>query len=104
MDPFELFLYSLVILLNSGGDPDPSGVVDMDVPRLGQSLAAFQQVGSFDPIWNNSISDDGGAALLLTGLESMNFTYPAFTYDELALPKMQLSSGSQKQMRNFQNG
>ncbi|ETI19269.1 hypothetical protein G647_09101 [Cladophialophora carrionii CBS 160.54] len=42
----------------------------------------------FNTQWNNSATDDGTAALIVSLIESLNTSYPSFTYDELALPSL----------------
>ena len=36
--------------------------------------------------WTNSVTDDGGAAILTSLTESSNLTYPVGTYEEIAIP------------------
>ncbi|KIW62904.1 hypothetical protein PV04_09793 [Phialophora macrospora] len=40
----------------------------------------------FNTSWTASATDDGTAALIISLTESLNTSYPSFTYDELALP------------------
>ncbi|KAK5078943.1 hypothetical protein LTR64_002637 [Lithohypha guttulata] len=42
---------------------------------------------SITPIWNNSVVDDGGAAILLSLTENLNLPYPQGTYEELYFPR-----------------
>ncbi|KAK4927734.1 hypothetical protein LTR66_016276, partial [Elasticomyces elasticus] len=54
----------------------------------GQHLTALD---TFDFGANHSVSDDKGAATMLNLIQH-NLTYPAFTWDELALPSLHINS------------
>jgi hypothetical protein len=61
---------------------------------LGTQDIVLQRMDTFDPTWSDSVFDDGGAAALLSDLEELNVSYPAYTWSELAVPTVQLSSMS----------
>jgi hypothetical protein len=42
----------------------------------------------FNTSWTTSATDDGTAALITSLTESLNTSYPSFTFDELALPSL----------------
>ncbi|KAK5453002.1 hypothetical protein LTS15_007151 [Exophiala xenobiotica] len=68
-----------------------SGLYTIDfVPTT--SAMQVQRTDSFSTTWQNSVLKDSGAAVLISLTESSNLTFPQFTYDELALPGLQLES------------
>jgi Protein of unknown function (DUF3433) len=56
--------------------------------------ATIQRLDQFHTVWNNSVGNDNSAAALTTLTESLNFTYPKFTYGELAFPTISLSAST----------
>jgi hypothetical protein len=55
----------------------------------------LQSADSFNPAWPNSVTNDGGAAVVASLTENLNLSYPPFTYGELAFPTLQsLTSAS----------
>lgn len=58
----------------------------------GTSSVTARRVDRFDPTWPDSVSDDGGAAILVTDMEILNLSFPSWTNSELAFPELQLSS------------
>lgn len=57
----------------------------------GPSPVTVRRVDQFDPTWSDSVSDDGGAAILLTDMEMLNLSFPSWTNFELAFPGIELS-------------
>lgn len=68
-----------------------SGLYTIDFVPTTSSLQV-QRTDSFSTSWQNSVLNDSGAAVLMSLTESSNLTFPQFTYDELALPGLQLAS------------
>ena len=56
--------------------------------------ATIQRLDQFHTVWNNSVGNDNSAAALTTLTESLNLTYPQFTYGELAMPSISLSAST----------
>lgn len=52
------------------------------------SAVSLKQLDKWNTNWTESSTDDRGAAVLLSLIESTNLSYPAFTYDELAFPTL----------------
>ncbi|OCT46426.1 hypothetical protein CLCR_01041 [Cladophialophora carrionii] len=65
-----------------------SGLYTID-PVPSSSATQLMRTDSFTTAWGNSVLNDSGAAVLLSLSESLNLTYPRFTYEELALPRLQ---------------
>jgi hypothetical protein len=53
-----------------------------------------QRLDQFHTVWKNSVGNDNSAAALTTLTESLNLTYPKFTYEELAFPTIGLSAST----------
>lgn len=49
------------------------------------------QVDQFSLDWTNSLNNDSNAGTTIALIEKFNLSYPKFTYDELAFPKIRLS-------------
>ncbi|KAJ0109415.1 hypothetical protein J7T55_000340 [Diaporthe amygdali] len=58
----------------------------------GPSPVTVRRVDRFDPTWPDSVSDDGGAAVLVTDMEVLNLSFPSWTNSELTFPEIQLPS------------
>ena len=52
----------------------------------------LQRLDQFDPTWPDSVRNDGGAAVLISGFEMLNLSYPSFIYDELAISRIRVDS------------
>ncbi|EXJ91399.1 hypothetical protein A1O1_04511 [Capronia coronata CBS 617.96] len=84
------FLSSVAALLGSLLTIIVSGLLVID--RVGTSKpAALQILDSFNTTWTNSVANDTSAAVVVSLIEAANLSYPASTYGELALPKVQLA-------------
>lgn len=57
----------------------------------GSSDIYLQQIDQFNLSWTHSVINDSDAGTMFALIENSNFSYPKFTYDELALPTIQLS-------------
>ncbi len=77
--------------------PLVSGLYIVEVSP-GPSVVDLQRIDQFDPTWPDSVSDDGGAAVLLSDFAMLNLSYPPWTSSELAVPKLQLSLTSLDQI------
>lgn len=62
--------------------PDSSGI-------------SVQRVDHFNLSWTNSVNNDSNAGTMFALTEKYNLSCPRFTYDELALPTIQLSDQNQ---------
>ncbi|KAK7973413.1 hypothetical protein PG988_007547 [Apiospora saccharicola] len=51
----------------------------------------IERADTFSPAWPDSLSHDGGAAVLLTSFEMLNLSFPSLTNEEFALPRLHLS-------------
>lgn len=58
----------------------------------GSSDVSLQQTDRFNLSWTNSVNNDSNAGTMFASIENSNISYPTFTYDELALPTVQLSN------------
>ena len=58
----------------------------------GSSSISIQRVDQFNLSWTNSVNNDSNAGTMFALIEKFNLSYPKFTYDELALPTIQLSN------------
>ncbi len=56
----------------------------------GFSGISVQQVDQFNLSWTNSVNNDSHAGTMFALIEKFELSYPRFTYDELALPTIQL--------------
>ncbi|KAK5083704.1 hypothetical protein LTR05_006208 [Lithohypha guttulata] len=65
-----------------------SGLYNVQTISLAASLNV-QPRNSFYPVWNDSATQDNGAALIATLTENLGFADPAGTHDELAFQNMQ---------------
>ena len=57
----------------------------------GYSGVSVRQADQFNLSWTDSVSNDSNAGNIFALIEKFQFSYPKFTYDELALPTIQLS-------------
>lgn len=57
----------------------------------GSSGVSVQQVDQFNLNWTNSVNNNSIAGSMFALVEKFNLSYPKFTYDELALPTVQVS-------------
>ncbi|KIW86029.1 hypothetical protein Z517_01423 [Fonsecaea pedrosoi CBS 271.37] len=55
---------------------------------------SLTQVDSFDLQWQNSFSNDNGAAAITNLIMHQNFSYPQFTYEGLVFPKLSLNNSA----------
>ena len=62
---------------------------------LGSSGISVLQIDQFNLNWTNSVNNDSNAGTTFALIEEFNFAYPKFTYDELALPAIQLPDQNQ---------
>lgn len=62
---------------------------------LGSSGISVLQVDQFNLNWTNSVNNDSNAGTMFALIEEFNLSYPKFTYDELALPAIQLPDQNQ---------
>lgn len=62
----------------------------------GSSGISIQQVDQFNLNWTNSVNNDSNAGTMFVLVEEFNLSYPKFTYDELALPTVQLPSQNEE--------
>ncbi|KAK8880092.1 hypothetical protein PGQ11_001386 [Apiospora arundinis] len=62
-----------------------------------------ERVETFNPMWSDSLSHDGGAAALLTSFEMLNLSFPGLTNEEFALPRFQLSEPDMRRVQNSSN-
>ncbi|KAK8029539.1 hypothetical protein PG993_010830 [Apiospora rasikravindrae] len=58
---------------------------------------------AFDPTWSDSLSHDGGAAVLLTSFEMLNLSFPSLTNEEFALPRLQLPGPDMGRVQDSSN-
>ncbi|CAD6574065.1 MAG: hypothetical protein ASARMPREDX12_006370 [Alectoria sarmentosa] len=56
----------------------------------GSSSISIQRGDQFNLTWTNSVNNDSNAGTMFALIEESNLSYPKFTYDELALPTIQL--------------
>lgn len=64
-------------------------------PVPGSSGISVQQVDQFNLNWTNSVNNDSNAGTMFDLIEEFNLSYPRFTYNELALPTIQLPDQDQ---------
>ena len=57
----------------------------------GSSGIPIQQIDQFNLNWTNSVKNDSNAGTMFALTEKQNFSYPRFTYDEIVLPRIQLT-------------
>lgn len=62
----------------------------------GSSGISIQRVDQFNLNWTNSVNNDSNAGTMFALIEEFNLSYPKFTYDELALPTIELGDQSQE--------
>ena len=62
---------------------------------LGSSGISIQQLDQFNLNWTTSGNNDSNAGTTFALIEEFDLFYPKFTYDELALPTIQLSDHSE---------
>ncbi|KPI39407.1 uncharacterized protein AB675_5265 [Cyphellophora attinorum] len=67
------------------------------------STITLSYLDQFEPIWNNSVLDDGSAVVLASIYETSNFSYTALAYDELALRALSLSDSDLRDVNNAAN-
>ncbi|KAI1625064.1 hypothetical protein EDD37DRAFT_590156 [Exophiala viscosa] len=92
---------SIAALLGSVLTIVSSGLYTIDFVPVVSSMS-IQRTDAFTPTWTNSVLNDSGAAVLTSLSEGSNLTYPQFTFDELALPGVQLVGGQSKMFINSQ--
>ncbi len=61
----------------------------------GSSEISIQQIDQFNLNWTNSVNNDSNAGTMFALIKDSNLSYPKFTYDELALPRVQPSDQNQ---------
>lgn len=64
-----------------------SGLYTIDLVPDVKSISLGKQ-DTFRLEWDNSVSDDGGAAVMLSMIEGANLSYPSLTYDGLVFPNL----------------
>lgn len=84
---WNILLSSIASLLGSLLTVIVSGLLIIDSePRRSGSSVLLQD--SFSTIWNNSVANDSSAAVVSSLIEAANLSYPSFTYDQLAFPRL----------------
>ncbi|KAK8121409.1 hypothetical protein PG999_005529 [Apiospora kogelbergensis] len=84
---------ALSVLASSVGTLFPifiSGLYKFEVVP-GPLPMTMERADTFNPVWSDSLSHDGGAAVLLTSIEMLNLSFPSHTNEELALPRLKIS-------------
>ncbi|KAK8097607.1 uncharacterized protein PG998_013093 [Apiospora kogelbergensis] len=84
---------ALSVLASSVGTLFPifiSGLYKFEVVP-GPLPMTMERADTFNPVWSDSLSHDGGAAVLLTSIEMLNLSFPSLTNEELALPRLKIS-------------
>ncbi|KAI3316752.1 hypothetical protein HD806DRAFT_420596 [Xylariaceae sp. AK1471] len=69
----------------------------------GPSIITAERSDIFDPSWQDSLKDDGGAAVLLTSFEMLNLSFPSLTNHELALPSLRLPGPNEQKIQDTVN-
>ncbi|KAI1609894.1 hypothetical protein EDD36DRAFT_59360 [Exophiala viscosa] len=67
-----------------------SGLYTIQSLSLSQNVS-MNRLDQFNTTWLNSVLNDSSAAVVSSLTESLGLDYPQFTYDELALPKLQMA-------------
>ncbi|EXJ93202.1 hypothetical protein A1O3_01759 [Capronia epimyces CBS 606.96] len=85
---WSVFMSSVGALLGSLLTIIVSGLLVID--SIGTSMpATLRKLDNFNTTWANSVTNDSSAAVVVSLIEAANLSYPPFTYEELALPKLQ---------------
>lgn len=74
-----------------------SGIYSLEPNSVDSTLLA-RRPDKFDVSWNGTFLDDGGAAVLLNFINWQNLSYPDWTYNDLAIPKISVD-GNMSQIR-----
>ncbi|KIV81827.1 hypothetical protein PV11_03979 [Exophiala sideris] len=83
------FCSSVAALLGSILTIIVSGLYTVQSLSLSQDVS-LNRLDQFTTTWLNSVLNDSSAAVISSLTESLGLDYPQFTYDELALPTLQL--------------
>jgi hypothetical protein len=69
-----------------------SGLYSVELLSSSGPTRTLTQLDIFNVTWNNSYANDNGAAAILSLIEHQNFSYPDFTYEELAFPSFAIGA------------
>ncbi|KAK5552908.1 hypothetical protein LTR46_008983 [Exophiala xenobiotica] len=84
---WSAFVSSVGVFLGSILAIIVSGLLVVDPVSTTQETV-LQVMDGFQPMWENSVINDNSAAVVVSLIEAANLSYPSFTHEDLAFPRL----------------